>query len=89
MTSPLSPDAFAFFPGWVPPFIIFRIYVENLEEIVQNPQKSKNAADIVPQLCVIGLIAYFEAFCKAHFASLITFARAPLETSFNDALMSA
>jgi hypothetical protein len=72
MTSSLSSaESWAFFPGFVPPFIIFSIYVENLEEIVTSPQQSQNTESLVPRLCVIGLLAYFEAFCKGQFASVV------------------
>ena len=66
-----APSAWAFFPGGVPPCTIFLIYLKNLIQIAEAPQKSENASSLLPGLCLIGLAAYFEAFCKGQFASIV------------------
>ena len=50
---------------------MFMLFIRNLVEIAEAPQKSENASFTVPGLCLIGLVAYFEAFCKGQFASIV------------------
>jgi hypothetical protein len=61
-----------FFTGAVPAGLIFKINVDSLRAIVE---KTVSQDDDVPTnslgVCFIGLIAYFEAFAKDHFASLV------------------
>ena len=65
-----SYDWLDLFSGGVPtaPFFIgFKL--DGLEKIYLN-QSDKNSRDL-NELCLIGLVSYFEAFCKDHFASII------------------
>lgn len=54
--------------------------LDELREIAEAPQKSENASSLVPRLCAIGLVAYFEAFCKEQFASIINICPSTLHT---------
>jgi len=58
------------FPGGVPPGEYFRMETDDLIELVSKHDKSKRINRVAP-LAHIGLLAYFEAFCKDQFASLI------------------
>ncbi len=58
------------FPGGVPPGEYFRMETDDLIELVSKHDKPKRTNHVAP-LAYIGLLAYFEAFCKDQFASLI------------------
>ena len=58
------------FPGGVPPGELFRMETIYLIELVPKHDKP-NRTNRVASLAYIGLLAYFEAFCKDQFASLI------------------
>lgn len=70
MTSMPKVDWLQFFNGAVPALAYFQIQVDNLKELVD---KSTNelGIDVTAELCMIGLAAYFEAFCKNQFAAVI------------------
>lgn len=57
------------FPGAVPGWVIFGSQVHGIRDIVA-PEADRSSNDLA-ELCLIGLIAYFEGFVKYHFASLI------------------
>ncbi len=60
------------FTGNVPALAIFLGNVEELQNLVLNNADDDNPGPSpVAEVCLIGLVAYFEAFCKDHFASLI------------------
>jgi hypothetical protein len=59
-----------FFTGAVPAGIIFDCEVSDLCDVAK-PLENKKHNEVTAKLCFIGLVAYFEAFCKDHFASLI------------------
>jgi hypothetical protein len=64
--SPNSPITnLDYFSGGVPAGALFQINVENLREIVAVANVNSAA------VCLVGLLAYFEAFFKDHFASII------------------
>src|SRR5689334_21847502 len=58
------------FSGGVPtaPFF-FGYTLEGLEQLYLA--RADNLSGHLNELCVIGLVSYFEAFCKDHFASII------------------
>ncbi len=77
----MEPRAIAkldYFSGGVPPLSFFKL---RLDEIVQlaDQRPIGNGLDFVAELCIIGLSAYFEAFCKDQFAAIINIAPCTLE----------
>lgn len=61
-----------FFTGAVPAGLIFKMNVDGLREIIEKaPSQEEDAPSNTVEVCFIGLIAYFEAFAKDHFASLV------------------
>lgn len=65
-----DPDWLEYFSGGVPTGEFFRLTLSDLRDISLSDNE-KNGISRIQQLCFIGLIAYFEAFCKDHFASLL------------------
>lgn len=66
-----EPDWLEYFSGGVPTGEYFRMTLGDLRDaLVPSPQVPSPIVNL-PELCFIGLISYFEAFCKDHFASLI------------------
>lgn len=59
------------FPGGVPAKVIYELNVEELNKIIELSSPSKETHKKALQVCFIALIAYFEAFMKDHFASII------------------
>ncbi len=62
---------FDFFPGGVPSLEYFLVQVRHVTEIADRSEIEKGQLDVTAELCVIGLAAYFEAFCKNEFAAVI------------------
>jgi len=61
-----------FFIGGVPALGYFEMQSDHLARLVKSSKKDKlSRLNEVAEVALIGLCAYFEAFCKAHFASLI------------------
>lgn len=60
-----------YFTGGVPAGILFLGNIKDLGEVVENSKAEEGRLNTVAEVCFIGLIAYFESFCKSHFASLI------------------
>jgi hypothetical protein len=61
-----------YFIAGVPALGFFEIQADHLAELVRSPKKGNlSRLNQVAEVALIGLCAYFEAFCKAHFASLI------------------
>jgi hypothetical protein len=58
-----------YFSGGVPSGEYFRLMLEHLRDIVNNTQGRLSLR--VTGLAYVGLVGYFEAFCKDHFASII------------------
>lgn len=67
---PLSLDYFA---GGVPAGIIFQMNAKEMLRLLaaKHPDSTGNTLE---EVCLIGLVAYFEAFCRDAFASLINIA---------------
>ncbi len=56
----------------VPPLGYFELEVEQLVTLVNSSIEDKiSPLNSTAEVCLIGLSAYFEAFCKSHFAALI------------------
>jgi hypothetical protein len=71
-----------YFVGGVPASGIFQMNYDSIIEIIDNNVVSDEGNTIF-ELCFIGFVAYFEAFSKSHFASLINIFPFLLE-SFTD-----
>jgi hypothetical protein len=63
-----APTWLDYFSGGVPSGEYFRMVVSDLRNLIQEGPKRERR---VCALAVIGLVAYFEAFCKDHFASAV------------------
>jgi hypothetical protein len=61
-----------YFIGGVPALGYFEMQADKLAELVRSSAEAKlTRLNLVAEVSLIGLASYFEAFCKAHFASLI------------------
>lgn len=61
-----------YFIGGVPALGYFELQADKLAELVCSSKEAKlTRLNLIAEVSLIGLAAYFEAFCKAHFASLI------------------
>ena len=69
-----------FFVAGVPSLEYFLIQVNHIREIADNSEMEEGHLDFTAELCVIGLAAYFEAFCKNEFAAVINICPGILET---------
>lgn len=60
------------FSGGVPAFAMFSMILADLRDAVEaTPEQEQGYVHSISEVSFIGLAAYFEAFCKDHFASLI------------------
>ena len=63
-----------YFSGGVPTGEYFRMTLEDLRNLVDTAtelwNRSESPRNLI-EVCHIGLVSYFEAFCKDHFASII------------------
>lgn len=68
-----SYQTYEFFPGKISPFLLFEMEFHSLFYIVENHKNDKFYPEINPasQVASIGLLAYFEAFCKHQFAAIV------------------
>lgn len=71
MLNPGEPDWLEYFSGGVPTGEYFRMTLDELRAISGLASKEPGGIGRLQELSFIGLISYFEAFCKDHFASLI------------------
>jgi hypothetical protein len=60
-----------YFHGAVPPGVIFDGQVDDLRGLAVGTSPEVMTTSSVVEISLIGLVAYFEAFCKGHFAALI------------------
>jgi hypothetical protein len=65
-----EPNALEYFSGGVPANHYFRLTLGDLGAISEADKISKGI-NRLQEICFIGLLAYFEAFCKDHFASIL------------------
>lgn len=68
MTTDADPNCLDYFSGGVPTGEFFRMTLDDLTKTVNRSAKGLSR---VNEVCFIGLISYFEAFCKDHFASIL------------------
>lgn len=66
-----EPSWLDYFAGGVPTGEYLRMTLDDLREVCASQEHESSPVNRVLQLCFIGLLCYFEAFCKDHFASLI------------------
>src|SRR5689334_3972624 len=68
-----EPSWLEYFAGGVPTGEYFRITLKDLREVVdlKDADEQWPGTSRFQQLCFIGAVCYFEAFCKDHFASLL------------------
>ena len=64
-------DALDFFTGGVPAGTIFETHLRHLRKLVTSVKPLLAQSSTVAEVCLIGLAAFFEAFCKDQFASII------------------
>jgi hypothetical protein len=60
-----------FYPGGEPPLYYFYGRVQEIQRLSADVSIPEGDRAGVLRLCLIGLAAHFEAFCKAHFAAVI------------------
>ncbi len=63
---------FEFFSGYVPSGDIFLMEANEIIQLAN--QKTEDVNLTKNQLCIIGLVSYFEAFAKDHFSSILSIA---------------
>lgn len=68
-----------YFAGGVPAGAILFSQVESLRDAVRAQGEPAEISETIVEACLIGLVAYFEAFTKNHFASLINICPTLLE----------
>jgi hypothetical protein len=66
-----EPVALDYFVGGVPTGEYFRMTLEGIESISGADQDFVKGINRLQELCFIGLLSYFEAFCKDQFAAII------------------
>ncbi len=70
-TSVNYPESLSSFAGGVPAGVIFKIHLDDLRTLIEKSEETEGIPNAEAEVCLIGLVAYFEAFCRDHFASLI------------------
>ena len=60
-----------YFMGGVPPGPLFSINLADVEGVLRSARIPAHGLDPAAELCFIGLVAYFEAFFRYHFAALL------------------
>lgn len=63
-------NPFHYFVSGLPPGPLFKINFDDLEELVAKSEETELMNPTI-EVCLIGLVAHFEAFCKNMFAALI------------------
>lgn len=75
-----SSDYLDYFIAGVPPGVVFEMHAEELEGLVNKDDSSENnILKIIPRVCFIGLVAYFETFCQEIAAAIINISPAFLQ----------
>jgi hypothetical protein len=63
------------FFGGLPPFMIFKADIDEVTEIVEAHEELEDDGQVLlnkaAELGIIGVVAYFESFCKHQFAALV------------------
>jgi hypothetical protein len=60
-----------FFVGGVPPDTFFNLTFKDICAVVQSSSEKKFGSNTTAEVCLIGLAAHFEAFCKNQFAAIV------------------
>jgi hypothetical protein len=68
MTIDNEPNCLDYFSGGVPTGEILRM---TLEDLARTVDRAAHGFSRINEICFIGLVSYFEAFCKDHFASIL------------------
>lgn len=63
--------ALDYFNAGVPPGALLKLSVSDLNRLATSYQPRGGRWDVAAEVCLIGLVAYFEAFCKNAFAAAI------------------
>jgi hypothetical protein len=66
-----GPEFSQFYPGGEPPLFYFHGRVQEIQRLAADLSIPESDRAGLLRLCLIGLAAHFEAFCKAHFAAVI------------------
>lgn len=71
-----SGDANSYFIGGTPPFLLFELEYHSLYHLVEHHKNDQLFQKPNPaiEVALIGLVAYFEAFCKHQFAAMVNIA---------------
>jgi hypothetical protein len=64
-------EALSYFSGGIPAGVMFILNVDELTQLVKSTKTKRGLPNIITEIAFIGLIAYFETFCKDQFSSLI------------------
>jgi len=65
-----EPNSLEYFAGGVPTTEYFRFTLNDLSSVIDR-SSSEQGVNRLNEVCFIGLVSYFEAFCKDHFASIL------------------
>lgn len=68
-----SPRSLDYFSGGVPTGAVFKSILDDINQINASSQRSRGI-DRLSELCFVGALSYFEAFCKDHAGSIISIA---------------
>jgi hypothetical protein len=63
--------ALDFFVGGVPPDVFFKLTYDDLCALVKSSSEKSFGSNTTAEVCLIGLAAHFEAFCKNQFAAIV------------------
>jgi hypothetical protein len=63
--------ALEYFPGVTSPRALFTMHIEGLDELLSRKPEGSPTLRVESEVCVIALVAYFEAFCKDVFAGAV------------------
>jgi hypothetical protein len=66
-------QTYDYFTGKISPFLLFEMEFHSLFYVVENHKNDRFYPELNPasQVATIGLLAYFEAFCKHQFAAIV------------------
>lgn len=65
-----APSVLDYFPGGVPAGAIFQLSAKEIKKLL-NAKPPEALGNTLEEICFIGLVSYFEGFCRDCFASLI------------------
>lgn len=60
-----------YFVAGVPPFQLLEMKLEDVEGLLRRTRAGRSTLEPVAELCLVGLAAYFEAYCKDLFAAVV------------------